>query len=57
MKLHPILLVLPWTLVIAELDYAAKKRTKRRAERLREERLREERQRKEREHAFSTAGR
>lgn len=52
MKLHPILLVLPWTLVIAELDYAAKKRTRRRTQR-----LREERQRKEREHAFSTAGR
>jgi hypothetical protein len=37
-KIHPVILVLPWALIIAELDYAAKKRTRRRAKRLQEER-------------------
>ncbi len=39
MKLHPILLVLPWSLIIAELDYMTKKKKRRRVKRLEQERV------------------
>ncbi len=35
---HPLFLVMPWALVAAELDYMAKKRTKRRRKELARER-------------------
>ena len=38
MKIHPLILVLPWALIIAELDYSAKKRKKRRVKQLQIER-------------------